>query len=715
MLAADLPKSFALEEIVVTATKRSESLQDVSISMLATDGEAISDMGITRGSELTANLPAITIAQNPVGNFIFIRGIGSSGANQGIEQSVSIFHDGTYMGRHQLSRAPFLDIERVEVLRGPQSILFGKNTIGGAIHVIGAKPTDEFEGSISGLYGEDGEKEFTAVVSGPITDSLSGRLAYRGYQMDGYIDNILTDDDGPERDDETLRLQLSWTSPNDNLKVLGKWEHSEFETKGGSVQVSTSDPTGNGIAFDALNRALVGAAVGSSTLYEWDEQRAMLNDGGELLGLVLPEYAGMPGFPDINDATDNEMDTGSLTVNWYIGEHTLTSITAYAGYEYQDLCDCDFVALPLLQVDAIEDYEQYSQEIRLTSPGGEKLDYIVGLYYHRSDLTYSANDGFGSSLASGLIGQPSAITPNLTRSYTLEQEQEMWSVFGQATYSFSEETRLILGARYFEETKTADHILDTSFADGWDYSAAAGLPAGSLAYGNTPEEYDRFLSEVAGTPLAGFATISETIFSALLGTFEHSIVDRERDEEDWMFSLTVEHNISPDTMVFFTAATGTKGGGFDARFLKTADNPFFEYDEETATNFELGLKSYLFDNRMSLNATVFHTTVEDYQVSIFDGATAFFVQNAAELEAKGVEVDVRWAATENLTISFAGSYLVNEYAEFGNAPCWTVSGSEPVDRGNCVDRGTPEQYRDAEGESRPRKYGQLHKWNLRLI
>jgi outer membrane receptor protein involved in Fe transport len=137
-----------LEEVVVTATKRAESLQDVSISMLAVDGESIREAAITKMEDLTNSLPAVTVVPNPIGNFIFIRGIGSS-TNQGIEQSVSMFHDGIYMGRHQLSRAPFMDLERVEVLRGPQSILFGKNTIGGAMSIITAKPTEEFEGLVS--------------------------------------------------------------------------------------------------------------------------------------------------------------------------------------------------------------------------------------------------------------------------------------------------------------------------------------------------------------------------------------------------------------------------------------------------------------------------------------------------------------------------------------------------------------------------------------
>ena len=216
-----------------------------------------------------------------------------------------------------------------------------------------------------------------------------------------------------------------------------------------------------------------------------------------------------------------------------------------------------------------------------------------------------------------------------------------------------------------------------------------------MVYGDTPEDYDRFLDDFAGTPLV---QISEGIYATLLGTFEHDIKGRKRSEDDVTGSLTLEHDLNGDVMVYATAANGTKGGGFDGRFLKTNDNPFFEYDPEKATSYEAGVKSTLLDGLMTANATVFYTTVDDFQVSIFDGATAFFVQNAAEVESKGVELDIKWAATDGLTVSFTGSYLDATYENFNNAPCWTLSGSEPVNRGACIDRGTPTAYRDASGD-----------------
>jgi len=694
LASADLARA-QLEEVVVTATRRAESMQDVAISMLSKSGADLQEMGIGRGAEFAVDIPAVNISQSPIGNFIFIRGIGTAGVNQGIELSVSMFHDGVYMGRHQLSRAPFMDLDRVEVLRGPQSILFGKNTIGGAIHIITAKPTEELEGSVSALYGNYGEQEITGVLSGPITDSLSGRVAVRGYAIDGYLDNVLTGEEGPERDDRTFRGQLTWDA-TETLSITGKWESSEFEQTQQFTQLKVSDPTGTGVPFAGLNQALVAVGSGGSGIEAYDDERAVDNDGGRVLSQVAPDYAGLPGFPDKPEFSNNEMDLGTVTVDWLLGEHTLTAITGYATYSYRDVCDCDFAAIPLIQVDATEDYDQFSQEIRIASPTGRKFEYIAGFYYHQSDLDYRSIEGFGTSLASPLLGAPAALTPNLTRDYAMTQDQDMWAVFGSGTYSFTDRTRVTLGLRYFDESKTASHVLDKRFTGGWDYSPAVGAPAGTLTYGDSAADYDQFLADFAGTPLTA---IAEGIYGGLLGTFEHDIVDRRRDEQDINWIVTLEQDVGDNAMVFGTVSTGTKGGGFDGRFLQTNDNPFFEYEEETAINYELGIKTTLLDGLMSLNATAFLSTVEDYQVSIFDGATAFFVQNAAEVESKGVELDAKWSPVSGLVLSFAGTYLDAAYTEFPNAPCWTVSGTEPDNRGACIGRGTPTAFRDASGDT----------------
>lgn len=637
-----------LEETIVTATKRQESMQDVPISIVAMSGEAIENAGITRMEELTANLPAVTVAQNPVGNFIFIRGIGA-GPNQGIEQSVSIFHDGIYMGRHQLARAPFMDLARVEVLRGPQSILFGKNTIGGAINVISAQPTEELEGSVSALYGwDENERELEGVVSGPLTDNVRARLALRSYQIDGHMENILTGEDGPQRDDWTARLKLVW-DVSDDISVALRYEASEFETDQQPTQLSLINPlTPAAQQMTGLNALLVGG------MEQYDDKRAVANDGGARLGELVPQFAGVPGFPEGRDGNSNDMQLGSLSLDWAIGEHTLTAIASFAHYDYRDICDCDFTALPMILVDATEDYDQWSLEARIASPAGETLEYIAGFYYHDADLQFRSDEAFGTNLLGA---------PNVARFYGMDQEQEQWAVFAAVTWNASDRLRSTLGLRYSEESKEASHFLHKRFTGGWSFG-------GPLTYGDTVAEYDRFEAETTALGIPAF--IDAQLWAGALGTYEHDIRNRKRDEEFVSWSFNVEYDLGDNVMAYFSAASGFKGGGFDARFLQADPADGFEYEDEQTLSFELGLKSTLLDGAMRLNAALFRAEIDDLQVSVFDGATGFLVTNAAEMTTQGLELDAQWAVTERLTAGFALTLLDNEFSEFRNSPCWAA-------------------------------------------
>ncbi len=697
-----------LEEVVVTATKRAESLQDVPISMLAVDGESIREAAITKMEDLTNSLPAVTVVPNPIGNFIFIRGIGSS-TNQGIEQSVSMFHDGIYMGRHQLSRAPFMDLERVEVLRGPQSILFGKNTIGGAMSVISAKPSDEFEGLVSYLAGDYGEQEYNVVLSGPISDTFRARLAARGYQTDGYMFNELgRNDDGSlgrdetQRDDQSIRLTLQW-DVTENTTLTLKHEDSSFEDLGRTQQLGIINPlTPTAVGLTQLASGIIMAAGGNPAEVV-DDRRAVANDGGVLLQRVAPALATdrdgslLAGFPNLDELSNNNMAITTFTVDTSIGDNTFTAIYGRAEYDYLDICDCDFAAIPLLQIEAAEDYTQNSLELRLTSPGGETIDWLVGAYFHDSDLYYTSGESFGAAIATPptLIGATGGqLLPNITRNYFLDQQQEQMSVFGSATFNVDDANRVTFGMRYTSEDKTAARKLDKRFTDGWDatrlnVNPLTGAPMGELIFGNTAADYDTVANYFVPAILAGVtavpaipmeAFLNGGLWEGLLNTYEHDFTganayNRSESFLDW--SINYEHDLSEDTMMFFTASTGVKGGGFDARYLN-APGANFEYDEETAKNFELGIKSTLLDGGMTLNATLFRTEVDDLQVSIFDGKTAFLVDNAGAMRAQGLEFDLKWAATDNLTVTAAGAYLDNKYTKFDNSPCWvsqTVAGT----------------------------------------
>ncbi len=718
--ALALPATAAtLEEVVVTATKRAESLQDVSISMLAVSGETIREESITKMEDLTNSMPAVTVVTNPIGNFVFIRGIGSS-TNQGIEQSVSMFHDGVYMGRHQLSRAPFMDIERVEIMRGPQSIMFGKNTIGGALSVIAAKPTQENEALVSILAGQDGEQEVNLMVSGGLTDTLAGRFAYRDYQYDGFMTNTMTNSNEAERDDWTARGTLVWDATEQTTFTL-KHEMSEFSELGRTQQLAIVAPYGpTALGLTAIN----GAIAGDESV---DDQRAVINDGGAFFaslpsghpfaGLAAPGYPVLPG-QNMQEVSDNEMAVTTLIMDTQLGEHTLTATLGIASYEYVDVCDCDFAAIPLVQVNAAEDYDQESLELRLTSPGGETIDYIVGAYFHQSDLAYTSGEAFGAWIAGA---------PNVTRDYYLNQDQDQMSIFGSATWNMDDTTRLTLGLRYSEEEKTASRALTKRFTGGWDFGTH---PVGPLSgsFGSTAADYDAFqeLGPVGG---AGTATptpsqiLDGALWSTLLGTYEHSIQGQKRDEDfvDWSFNL--EHDLSDDVMVYGLVSTGVKGGGFDARYLKDPLDPSvpgydkFEYEEEEALNMELGFKSTLLDGAMTFNATLFRTEITDLQVSIFDGGTAFLVDNAAEMTAQGLEFDVKWAATDSLTVTAAGAYLDNKFDSFKDSACWKrdSDSADPAvlaDAALCYTSAEGLPVQDATGE--PNIFSPEFSMNLRL-
>jgi outer membrane receptor protein involved in Fe transport len=214
-----------LEEVTVTARKREESLQDVPIAITAFDGDFINEAYILDFEQLTAMVPNVTVGRNVAMTNIFIRGIGS-GVNQGFEQSVPTFVDGIYMGRGYQARIPMVDVKQVSILKGPQTILFGKNTIGGALTVETARPTDEFEAYVDGYYGKYNEYIATGMVSGPLGENISGRMVVRAAGSDGWLTNTTAGTKDPETSSFIARGSLLWT-PSDQTTVFAKYEHLE--------------------------------------------------------------------------------------------------------------------------------------------------------------------------------------------------------------------------------------------------------------------------------------------------------------------------------------------------------------------------------------------------------------------------------------------------------------------------------------------------------
>ena len=592
-----------LEEVIVTAQIREQSLQDVPISVSAIDGEVIEDRSVDNLQSLSASIPNFMVVETQIDTSISIRGV-RSGANKGFEQSVPMNFDGVTYPRSQLARTPLVDLERVEVLRGPQPTLFGKNAIGGAVSVTSAKPTEEFEGKFSTSFeSEHDESQSLVVLSGPLSDDLLGRLTVSTREMDGWITNQRMKRVEPQRDETYIRGQLAWTDNNDidyNLKV----ETADFDSVGYAME-ALAPQDGYGLVF--------AGPIAVETNEDW------VRSSGETF-------------------SQNTMDNFVFTSNIPLDNGgTLTSITSMVEYDSYEVLDIDYVALEILDgTNQTEKYEQTSQEIRYTSPGGEDLDYIVGAYFQSADVDVTDYVPLGSFLA--LAGPPVSMLVGTNWDRLYKQSSEMYSVFGQADINLEGNWRLTVGARYSNEDKDGSRNLTL---DG------------------------------TGTALAGSPMLN-VLWAAVLNVGPHNIAS-SRSESSFDPMVRLSYDLSDNAQMYVSYTEGSKAGGFDIRGNSIPGTPLvssaggWEFEEEKATNIEWGYK--MKSDRASFDFTYFTTEYEDLQTSVFDGVLGFKVGNAAAAELDGFEMQGRYLIAEGLEFYGSLASLNYEFTDWKNSQC----------------------------------------------
>ena len=423
-IASILPSmahSAVLEEVVVTAQKREQNLQDVPLAILAVQGEDLRMNGIEKMETLAPTVPGLHVAEAFGGDQIFLRGLGP-GVNFGFEEAVGQVVDGFFYGRSRFSRLQFMDLERVEVLKGPQGALIGKNTTAGAINITTARPTDEFEAWATAAYEFEGSEGYTieGAVSGPIGDLLSVRLALRYEDKDGYLRNAAANgrkDQG--RDDFASRLSLLY-KPADDFNMLLQWSRADIKRVGRNIQ----------------------------TIHCSDAYRARVPQEDCTLDnrrYVADVRAGEPG----HEFQDTEADTLGMTINWELDGVTLTSLTGYAEYNYLDAGTASYSDIESFMIDVTEDYKQITQEFRVVSTGNRYVDFIIGGYYQNHDL----RTDFDLNI---LTLGPN--TFNRNRHIETDQSGELWAVFGQLVYHVNEQWDVIFEGRYTDEKKKARSI-----------------------------------------------------------------------------------------------------------------------------------------------------------------------------------------------------------------------------------------------------------------
>lgn len=673
-----------LEEVLVTAQIRAESLQDVPISVIAVAGDRVQDMGIGRLEDLSTYVPNMTIREGFAGEILSIRGFGSN-QNPSFEQAVSTFIDGVYFGRAKQSLASLLDLERVEVLRGPQSTFFGNSAIAGALNLTTVRPGNEFESRIRGIYNpDDDEIDINGGIGGPISDTFGARVAFKYLDSDGWLDNT-SGGRIPQKESTVLRTSFVW-DPNDNLEVFLKLEYGDEETVGATNQIRDCGP--NSIYTPAPSPGRENAGNGLCDLATTLTGHEFFFDDTVEKGGLNPQTV-IP-IPDGNinsilaqeggEFRNIETQNANLTFNWTMSnDWTVTSITGFTGYDSERQFDIDSTPLASISANRFEEFEQFSQEFRIASPGGEAVDWLAGLYLQSNEVdfqyfTYTLIDTPDGSDPGGPPGGNGVHGPLLGYfSGDYEESNDTVAAFASATWNLTDRTRVTVGLRYSEVEKDGDSVL------------SLGLTGNQEA---VPSESAGAAVPFIGSP-AGPAFIA------------HAVQDTVSSEE-LTGQINVQYDLTESMMVYGTIANGFKAGGFDNLFrlpevypsgigLCGANDPrppcgsknpagiegaatggSFSFDQEEVVAYEVGFKAEW--ESVRLNLALFQNEFDDLQQSIFNPtALAFQIKNAGAATSRGLELDMQWAASDNLTISVAGALLDASYDEFEGASCDRLS------------------------------------------
>lgn len=644
-----------IAEIVVTAQKREQSLQDVPIVVTSVSGQLLQDAGVRDIRELTVLTPGLTVTSTSSETVVTarIRGVGTVGDNPGLESSVGVVIDGVYRPRNGVSFGDLGEVERIEVLKGPQGTLFGKNTSAGVINIITAAPTDEVRAESEVTIGNYGQWGFSNSLSGPITDTLAGRIFAAAREREGFQDIVTgpgprTLDEDNDQDFYTLRGQLMWRPSTDlSVRVIGDYTERDENCCVGTQLFVGQAPNGRAASINSVR-------PGSLDLTSTPFDRV--------------GYANRP--------TDQRVEDMGLSaeVNWSASDVLqVTSITAWRNWRAETGQDSDFTAADLVYRPADGsnnvEFDQFSQEVRLAGEAGP-VNWLVGAFYAKEDLSTRAILNYGTDYyayfagrvlggAPALIGlTPGTIfQPGAGSDDRYDQEGDSWAVFTNNSWAITEALELTVGLRYTHDEKTLTSNYTTTGASCDQAEAAFGTLAG-----------------VVGVPTAT-AIVGGLCLNGQNNDFDDlGLVTQSRTEEEVSGTAKVAYRWNPDIMTYASYSRGYKAGGFnldrEQRIVVTPTGPNFTADPDTSfegefvDSWELGAKTSWFGGSLLLNAAAFHQTFTDFQLNTFVG-TAFIVETLPEVISRGVDADFIWLPPlEGLTFQGGVTYAETEIQPF---------------------------------------------------
>jgi len=623
-------EAFAIDEVVVTAQKRTERLVDVPVAISVFSANSIDQTGVRELKEVSGYIPNMQISKgNDFRSTVTIRGVGAQSRNIGFDSRVGVYIDGVYVGQSPAINQELLNLERVEVLRGPQGTLFGKNTVAGAINLITKKPDDELRGTASVDIGNLDYREWRGFLNLPISDTVSTAFAVSKTDRDGYVPNIITGHELNERDVLAYRAQLRIRA-NDRFEINA--------------------------AFDGLNsdgRILVGDPV---------------TDMLAMQPVQIAPQMGVVAFSfDPNDKRD--VYGGNLDLAYELeGGHTVKSITGYRTTDAVYSNATDYSPVDIVSIEYADKYDVLSQEFQFISATGRPFSYTGGLYYYRQDATTNRDVVLGSDFVQYFIGPlyasgavspplpPPPALPNALVSQLLgfgpplskvfnrgEVNTTSYAAYFNGTWQMAERWKFGFGMRWSTEKKEVDWLLD-------------GRNSGIFRIGSTGA------NPLSPSPLINDRTDNFFAPAASL-----------------TFALTETSNL------YARYASGYKSGGFNLDYInrdELAANQGLEFDKETVDSFELGLKGNYLGGRLSLNLAAFIANYDDYQVNQFvdlgGGRTSIRINNAAKVKTSGFEAETIFRVTEELTLQASLGLLKAEFDRFpgGGTGGADVSGNE---------------------------------------
>ena len=645
----------ALEEIVVTAQKREESLQDTPIAVSAFTTAAVEDRGIDNVSQVASFVPNMVfdttapISGVSSGAVIFIRGIGITDFALTTDPGVGMYVDGVYMSRSVGGVLDVLDIERIEVLRGPQGTLFGRNTIGGALNITSRKPGNEFAANTELTVGNDSRIDLRAAIDVPLSDQFRASLAVSSKQRDGFVDRVLVGDELGDEDRQAARL-LAVYEPSDALDFEFSYDYTKIdEASAGSVLVGITGNSANAPA----------TATDSYALF-----------------LQQQGLTGVPGFPDYTAAnfinpgeagddrtfgtgrsgTELDVSGGSFTINWHADAFDFKSITAYRETDGEFNRDAD--NSPISFQDPVSgitetrnpeyEHEQFTQEFQLTGTAlSDRLNYVAGLYFFEEEgvdnvfVPVFATVGFDLGGPTPFLAGAPVVINNFA-----SVDNSSNALYLHLDFDITDSFGIVLGARHTEDEKEFTYTQYVAADD--NGSALPPPPPGAM--GPPPMAVDENGELRFGiVPLLGNGSGTES------ADFSQTTIQAG-------FNVTFAN----DSLLYASYSEGFKSGGFVLRYVQPQPAAL-TFAPEEARSIELGYKWQGFDNRVRINTALFTTDYDDAQVTFFDAGGGPVTQNAGEISIDGIEAEIVAALTDRLTIDATLGIIDAEYDAI-NAP-----------------------------------------------